>query len=172
MGYEIAEQCGWELPDVIVYPAGGGTGLIGIWKAFKEMKQLGWISGCLPRMIAVQSANCPSIEFALKYPLDWKERFTPQATLANGLAVPYPFAMKMILKVLDESGGQTCHVTEAEILKAVKEIALEEGIIVSPEGAAAWQGLINLIAQKKIHPSEKILVLNTGSGYKYMDNIM
>lgn len=172
MGYELAEQCGWELPDVIVYPAGGGTGLIGIWKAFKEMKKMGWISGGLPRMIAVQSANCPSIEYALKYPLDWKEKFTPQATLANGLAVPYPFAMKMILKVLDESGGETCNITEVDIIKAVKEIALEEGIIVSPEGAAAWQGLLKLIAQKKIQPSEKILVLNTGSGYKYMDNIM
>lgn len=172
MGYEIAEQCGWELPDVIIYPAGGGTGLIGIWKAFKEMKQMGWITGGLPRMIAVQAANCPSIETAIKYPLDWKERFTPHASIANGLAVPYPFAMKMILKVLRESGGQTCSISEAEIINAVKEIALEEGIIVSPEGAAAWQGVLKLIAQKKIHPSEKILVLNTGSGYKYMENIM
>ena len=172
MGYEIAEQNDWQLPDVIVYPAGGGTGLIGIWKAFKEMQQMGWITGNLPRMIAVQSANCSSIEYAIKYPFDWKERFVPQASLANGLAVPYPFAMDMILKVLEESGGETIGISENEIIHAVKEIAKEEGIIVAPEGAAAWQGVLKLIAQNKIHPAEKIMVLNTGSGYKYMNNIL
>jgi Threonine synthase len=172
MGYEIAEQNEWQLPDVIVYPAGGGTGLIGIWKAFKEMQQMGWIKGPLPRMIAVQAANCSSIEHAIKYPNDWKERFIPKASIANGLAVPYPFAMDMMIKVLDESGGETCTISETEIIKAVKEIAKEEGIIAAPEGAAAWMGVLKLIAQNKIHPSEKILVLNTGSGYKYMSNIM
>lgn len=172
MGYEIAEQGGWELPDVIIYPAGGGTGLIGIWKAFKEMQQMGWIKGELPRMIAVQSANCSSIEYAIKYPQDWKDRFVPKASLANGLAVPYPFAMDMILNVLEESGGETCSITEEEIINAVKEIAKEEGMIISPEGAAAWQGIKKLVAQNKIYPSEKIMILNTGSGYKYMNNIL
>lgn len=172
MGYEIAEQLRWQLPDVIIYPAGGGTGLIGIWKAFKEMKKMGWITGDLPRMIAVQSANCASIKYAINFSFDWKERFTPQASVANGLAVPYPFAMDMILKVLEESGGETCSISESEIINSVKEIAREEGIIISPEGAAAWQGVLKLVTQKKIHPSEKILVLNTGSGYKYMNNIL
>jgi threonine synthase len=172
MGYEIAEQGGWELPDVIIYPAGGGTGLIGIWKAFKEMQKMGWITGNLPRMIAVQSANCSSIEYAIKYPLNWKEKFIPKASLANGLAVPYPFAMDMILKVLKESGGETCSISESEIINAVKEFAREEGMIISPEGAAAWQGVVKLIAENKIDPSEKIMVLNTGSGYKYMNNIL
>jgi len=172
MGYEIAEQGGWELPDVIIYPAGGGTGLIGIWKAFKEMQQMGWIGSQLPRMIAVQSANCSSIEYAMKYPLNWKDKFSPEASLANGLAVPYPFAMDMILQVLKESGGETISVTELEIINAVKEVAREEGIIASPEGAAAWQAVTKLMHQNKIHPSEKIMILNTGSGYKYMNNII
>lgn len=172
MGYEIAEQLNWQLPDVIVYPCGGGTGLIGIWKAFKEMQQMGWIKGLLPRMIAVQSANCSSIEHAIRYPLHWKEKFIPKPSLANGLAVPYPFAMDMIIQVLKESGGETCNISETEIISAVKLIASEEGIIASPEGAAAWKGVIKLIRTKKIDPSEKILVLNTGSGYKYVSNIM
>ncbi len=172
MGYEIAEQNEWELPDVIVYPAGGGTGLIGIWKAFKEMQQMGWITGNLPRMIAVQSANCSSIEYALKYPSDWKEKFVPKPSLANGLAVPYPFAMDMILEVLRESDGETCSISESEIINGVKEIARLEGMIISPEGAAAWQGVKKLIAENKIDRSEKIMILNTGSGYKYMDNIL
>ena len=172
MGYEIAEQYNWQLPDVIVYPCGGGTGLIGIWKAFKEMQQMGWIKGKLPRMIAIQSANCSSIEHALTYPLDWKEKFTPHASLANGLAVPYPFAMDMILQVLKESGGETCSISEVEIIAAVKEIAAQEGILVSPEGAAAWKGVVKLVQQKKIDSAEKILVLNTGSGYKYLENIL
>ena len=171
MGYEIAEQFNWELPDVIVYPAGGGTGLIGIWKAFSEMQQMGWIKGSLPRMIAVQSANCASIEHAIKYGKNWKENFAPKASVANGLAVPYPFAMDMILHVLNESGGEACSITEEKIIDAVKEMATTEGMIISPEGAAAWCGILKLVAQKKIDPSEKILLLNTGTGYKYMNNI-
>ncbi|MDQ6756710.1 MAG: threonine synthase [Bacteroidota bacterium] len=172
MGYEIAEQLNWQLPDVIVYPAGGGTGLIGIWKAFREMQQMGWINGALPRMFAVQSANCNSIEHAIKYGKSWKENFMPKASIANGLAVPYPFAMDMMLHVLHESGGDACSISEEKIIEAVKEIAATEGMIISPEGAAAWHGILKLVTQKKIDPSEKILVLNTGTGYKYMNNIL
>lgn len=172
MGYEIAEQFNWELPDVIVYPAGGGTGLIGIWKAFKEMQEMGWISGALPRMMAVQSANCASIEHAMKDKKNWKEYFVPKPSIANGLAVPYPFAMDAMLQVLKDSGGEACSISEEKIIAAVKEIASTEGMIISPEGAAAWCGVLKLVDQKKIHPSEKILVLNTGTGYKYMNNIL
>ncbi|HUS03622.1 MAG TPA: threonine synthase [Chitinophagaceae bacterium] len=171
MGYEIAEQLNWELPAVIVYPAGGGTGLIGIWKAFKEMQQMGWISGPLPRMIAVQAANCASIEHAIKDRKNWKENFIPKASVANGLAVPYPFAMDMILQVLKESRGEVCSISEEDIIASLKEVAITEGMIISPEGAAAWCGVLKLITEKKIDPSEKILVLNTGTGYKYMNNI-
>ena len=170
MGYEIAEQLNRELPDVIIYPAGGGTGLIGIWKAFNEMRTMGWISGKLPRMIAVQSANCAPILHALADPINWKSHFTPKATKANGLAVPYPFGMKMMLHVLKASGGTAVAIEEDGIIAGVKEIAKTEGMLISPEGAATWKALLQLKKEKKIRPSEKILLLNTGSGYKYLDN--
>ena len=171
MGYEIAEQLNWQLPDVIVYPAGGGTGLIGIWKAFQEMISLGWISDVLPRMIAVQSAQCAPILSALKDRVNWKNDFTPKATIANGLAVPYPFGMDMMLQVLKESGGTAIAVEEKEIVVGVKEIAKTEGLILSPEGAATWKALLQLRDAGIISSSEKILLLNTGSGYKYLDNL-
>lgn len=171
MGYEIAEQLDWELPDVIIYPAGGGTGLIGIWKAFKEMIAMGWIKGPLPRMIAVQSKKCAPILHALKDHVNWKNNFTPQPTIANGLAVPFPFGMDMMLQVLKESGGTAIAVEEEEIVDAVKEIARTEGLLISPEGAATWKALQHLQQRKIIDSSETILLLNTGSGYKYLENL-
>ena len=171
MGYEIAEQFNWQLPDVIIYPAGGGTGLIGIWKAFKEMIALGWINGPLPKMIAVQSENCSPILHALKDPLNWKNNFVPKATKANGLAVPYPFGMNMILNVLKESRGAAVSIGEDEIIAGVKEIAKNEGLIISPEGAATWRALLKLYKERKIGLQEKILLLNTGTGYKYLQNL-
>ncbi len=171
MGYEIAEQLNWQLPDVIIYPAGGGTGLIGIWKAFKEMKSMGWITGPLPRMIAVQSKNCSPILHALKDPLNWKNNFTPKATKANGLAVPYPFGMDLILKVLKESVGTAFAVEEEDIIAGVREIARTEGLLISPEGAATWKALVELNRNKIIGSSEKVLLLNTGTGYKYLENL-
>ena len=171
MGYEIAEQLDWELPDVIIYPAGGGTGLIGIWKAFKEMQLMGWINGRLPKMIAVQSTKCAPILHALKDGVNWKENFTPMPTIANGLAVPYPFGMDMMLQVLKESKGTAFAVDEEEIINGVKEIAKTEGLLISPEGAATWQALLHLRSLKKINDSDKILLLNTGTGYKYLDNL-
>jgi len=170
MGYEIAEQLNWQLPDVIIYPAGGGTGMIGIWKAFKEMISMGWIKGPLPRMYAVQSKKCAPILYALKDPLNWKNSFTPGPTIANGLAVPYPFGMKMILEVLRESGGTALAVEEEEITAGVREIARMEGLLISPEGAATWKALLHLNREQKIASSEKVLLLNTGSGYKYLDH--
>ena len=172
MGYEIAEQMNWHLPDVIMYPAGGGTGLIGIWKAFKEMQAMGWITGPLPRMIAVQSENCAPLLFALKDKINWKENFTPRPTKANGLAVPYPFGMDMMLKVLQESGGTACAIAEEDIIDGVKEIAKTEGMLISPEGAATFKALIKLNRSGIINTDEKVLLLNTGSGYKYLDNLV
>jgi len=170
MGYEIAEQLNWKLPDVIIYPAGGGTGLIGIWKAFKEMLSLGWINGPLPRMVAVQTKNCAPILSALKDPNNWKNNFIPRPTIANGLAVPYPFGMDMMLNVLKESGGTAIAVDEDEIIAGVREIAKIEGLLISPEGAATWKALLHLNHTRIISSSEKLLLLNTGSGYKYLDN--
>ena len=171
MGYEIAEQGHWQLPDVIIYPAGGGTGLIGIWKSFKEMLAMGWISGPLPRMIAVQSTNCAPVLHALKDPINWKNNFTPKATKANGLAVPYPFGMDMMITVLKESGGTAVAISEQDIIAGVKEIAVVEGLLISPEGAATWKALLHLKKNKQIDPCEKILLLNTGSEYKYLENL-
>ena len=170
MGYEIAEQLNWKLPDVIIYPAGGGTGLIGIWKAFKEMLSLGWINGPLPRMVAVQTKNCAPILSALKDPHNWKNNFIPRPTIANGLAVPFPFGMDMMLNVLKESGGTAIAVDEDEIIAGVREIAKIEGLLISPEGAATWKALLHLNHTRYIASSEKVLLLNTGSGYKYLDN--
>ncbi|MBE7173623.1 MAG: threonine synthase [Williamsia sp.] len=171
MGYEIAEQLDWQLPDVILYPTGGGTGLIGIWKAFQEMLRMGWIKARLPRMIAVQSVNCAPIEVALRDPLHWKDHFTAQPSLANGLAVPYPFGMDMMLEVLQASNGSVVSVSEEDIVAGVKEIASAEGILAAPEGAAVWKALLQLRNRGLIDPADKILLLNTGSGYKYLENL-
>jgi len=141
MGYEIAEQFNWQLPDVILYPTGGGTGLIGMWKAFDEMEQLGWIGSHRPRMVA------------------------------NGLRVPKPYADKVILRVLRETNGAAITISDEEMSIALKEIARNEGMLVAPEGAALWQAFKKLKATNWIKPGEKVLMINTGSGYKYLENI-
>ena len=173
MGYEIAEQLNWQLPDVIIYPAGGGTGLIGIWKAFKEMIEMGWIEdGHLPKMIAVQSLQCAPVVRAFYDPVGWKEGFTPLPSLANGLAVPYPFGMDMMQDVLHQSNGMAYAVSEEEIIAGVKEFAKTEGMILAPEGAAVWKALLHLRRMKVIDSADKIVLMNTGSGYKYLENII
>ena len=172
MGYEIAEYFKGDLPEYIFYPAGGGTGLIGIWKAFKEIINLGWEKNKLPKMIAVQSSNCAPIQEAFKDPIHWKENFNPQYSIANGLAVPYPFGMDLMLEVINESKGEICTIPEQKIKETVHLFSKKEGFLISPEGAAtyiAFQHLKNKISIKK---EEKVLLLNTGSGYKYMDNVI
>ncbi|MEP2670871.1 MAG: threonine synthase [Cyclobacteriaceae bacterium] len=168
MGYEIAEQLNWKLPDVILYPTGGGTGLIGMWKAFHEMKELGWITGPLPRMIAVQSANCDPIVQVLEGKLDTVKNYKGSATFANGLAVPTPFAEKMILNVLRESGGTAIAISDDEIKNAMKEIASLEGLLVCPEGAALLPAMKRLMEEGELSNTETVLMLNTGSAYKYL----
>jgi threonine synthase len=171
MGYEIAEQLNWQLPDVIMYPAGGGTGLIGIWKAFQELLRMGWVKASLPRMIAVQAANCAPIAEALERPFTWKETFIPHPSLANGLAVPYPFGMDMMLEVLRDSAGTVITVSEEDIVAGVKEIAAAEGILAAPEGAAVWKALLHMRNNNMVGAADKIVLLNTGSGYKYLENL-
>jgi threonine synthase len=167
MGYEIAEQMNWMLPDAIVYPAGGGTGLIAIWKSFQEMIQLGWISAPLPKMIAVQSENCAPVFAAYNDPVNWKKSFHPKPSIANGLVVPDPFGMDLMLNVIYESGGDVVVVSEQAILDGIKEVAKAEGILLSPEGSATWKGLQILADKNSIHKTDTILLLNTGSGNKY-----
>ncbi|MES2377606.1 MAG: threonine synthase [Bacteroidota bacterium] len=172
MGYEIAEQFNWQLPDVIFYPTGGGTGLIGIWKAFDELEQLGWIGNKRPRMVAVQSVSCDGIVKAFHSGQTVSDFTDGGFTIANGLRVPKPYADKVILKVLRQSNGNAITITDAEMSAAVKEIAKTEGMLFAPEGAALWQAYKKLKASKWVQPGEKVLLLNTGSGYKYLENIM
>jgi threonine synthase len=172
MGYEIAEQMGWKLPDVIIYPTGGGTGLIGMWKAFHEMIDLGWIRPFLPKMIAVQSANCQPLVETWRGQQANSKTYEGQATLANGLAVPNPFAEKMILEILRTSGGKPISVSEKDITASMQEIARNEGMLVAPEGAALLAALKDLLTEDYISRDENVLLLNTGSGYKYLENIV
>lgn len=173
MGYEIAEQLNWQLPDVILYPAGGGTGLIGIWKAFGELQEMGWLpeSIKLPRMVAVQAANCcPLVETLEGRQLN-AQQYNGKATIANGLAVPRPIGEQMMLRVLSESGGTAISITEAEMIEGMQELGSREGLFVAPEGAAVWMAARKLLNSNFISPNEHILLLNTGSGQKYMDNV-
>ena len=168
MGYEIAEALNWQLPDVVICPVGGGTGLVGIWKAFKEMIGLGWITGRLPRMIAVQAANCAPLLASHTGTSDWKQNFSPQPSIAYGLAVPYPFGIDLMRKVIDESKGEVIAITEKEIAEGVTEIEKEENLSISPEGAATWKAVTHLLDQKMIRRDERILLLNTGSDYELL----
>ncbi|MDR3340807.1 MAG: threonine synthase [Candidatus Symbiothrix sp.] len=172
MGYEIAEQLDWTVPDVILYPTGGGTGIIGIWKAFEELEQLGWIGNKRPRMVAVQSESCDGIHTAFQQN-ETQSTFKDKGfTVANGLRVPKPYADKVILRVLRESKGNSVSVNDKDILSALRELAAHEGLLVAPEGAALWHAYKVLSRSGWIKDGETVLLLNTGSGYKYLDNIV
>ena len=172
MGYEIAEQLNWELPDVIIYPTGGGTGLIGMWKAFHEMIELGWIENKLPRMFAVQAENCQPIVQTWKGNQPNAKTYVGKPSVANGLAVPNPFGEDMILQVLKQSGGLPIAINDDAMIKSVKQLAREEGLLVAPEGGALLEALLMLMRKEVISASEKIVLLNTGSAYKYFENIL
>jgi len=171
MGYEIAEQFNWELPDVILYPTGGGTGLIGMWKAFQEMIALGWIENSLPRMIAVQAENCKPIVETWKGNQLNAKTYVGKPSVANGLAVPNPFGEDLILQVLKQSGGLPIAIPDEAMIKSVKQLARDEGLLTAPEGGALLEALLVLMRKEVISASEKIVLLNTGSAYKYLDNI-
>ncbi len=171
MGYEIAEQFNWKLPDVVMFPTGGGTGLIGIWKAFKELQQLGWIGNKLPRMVAVQAESCAGIVTAFNDGNTTAEFVDGGFTIANGLRVPKSYADKVILHTLRESNGTAISVSDAEMNTCIKEIAAKEGMLLAPEGAALWQAYKKLKLSNWIKPGESVVMINTGSGYKYLENI-
>lgn len=173
MGYEIAEQLNWQWPDVIVYPTGGGTGLIGIWKAVKELEELGWmVTNKRPRMVAVQSDACDPVVQAYNAHKQEAPAFpNPKTTIANGLRVPKAFGDEMILQVLYESQGTAISISENDILKGIQQAAQAEGVLLSPEGAAVWQACRRLRRQSWIKEGERVVLLNTGSMYKYMENV-
>lgn len=167
MGYELAAAFDWELPDVIIYPTGGGTGLIGMWKAFAEMEALGWIGRKRPRMVAAQSDGCAPVVKAFHDGQSTTTAWENASTLAGGLRVPVTIGGEQMLRALYESGGTAVAVSDSRILAAQQKLAMCEGMFVSLEAAATIAALETLIADGWIHPDERVLVFNTGSGLKY-----
>jgi threonine synthase len=173
MGYEIAEQLGWELPDAVFYPTGGGVGLIGMWKAFEELEYLGWLKGGnkKPRMIAIQATGCAPIPKAFEEGKPVSEMWKDAHTFASGLRVPKAYGDYIILDVLKKSGGQAVAVTDDEMMRSVLEWGRNEGIFLSPEGAGSMAAYDKLIATGFLKSSDKVVLFNTGTGLKYIDVI-
>jgi threonine synthase len=170
MGYEVAEQMGWSLPDAILYPTGGGVGLIGMWKAFAEMEELGWIDkGNRPKMICVQADGCAPIPKALHEGKAASEMWHDAHTLAAGLRVPKAYGDFIILDIVRQSGGTAIAVSDDEIMDGVKEMASAEGIFAAPEGGAALAAYRQLLQSGFLASSDRVVLFNTGSGYKYLD---
>jgi threonine synthase len=171
MGYEIVEQLGWTVPDVIAYPTGGGVGIIGIYKALKEMQALGWIGEKLPRLVAVQATGCAPIVRAFEKKAPESEFFPDSKTVAFGINVPKALGDFLVLRGVYETGGCAVAVEDAEIINAVIELASGEGAFICPEGAAAFAGLKKLRAENWIAKDETVVLLNTGAGIKYPDTL-
>ncbi len=170
MGYEVAEQMGWSMPDAIIYPTGGGVGLIGMWKAFAEMEELGWIEkGKRPKMICVQSDGCAPIPKALHEGNAASEMWPDAHTLAAGLRVPKAYGDFIVLDIVRKSGGTAIAVSDDDIMDGVKELASAEGIFACPEGGAALAAYKQLLQSGFLKSSDRVVLFNTGSGYKYLD---
>jgi threonine synthase len=169
MGYEVAEQLGWRMPQGIIYPTGGGVGMLGMWKAFDEMEALGWIGPERPKMISVQAAGCAPIVKAWDERRDSSEMWPNAATIAAGLRVPKPYADYLILAILMKSKGTAIAVTDEEILDATRHWAKVEGIFAAPEGAASLVAYRKLRATDFFKPEDMVVLFNTGSGLKYLD---
>jgi threonine synthase len=169
LGYELAEQCDWQLPDVIIYPTGGGTGLIGMWKAFDEMETFGWSGKTRPRMFAVQAAGCAPIVRAFEVGEKTAGEFPNARTLAAGLRVPKAIADFLILNILRQSNGGAIAIDDEEMMRTACEVGSNEGLFVCPEGAACFAGLKSLRSAGKIASGERVIIFNTGSGIKYLE---
>ncbi|MCX5118508.1 threonine synthase [Micromonospora sp. NBC_00362] len=171
MGYEIVEQLGWQTPDVIIYPTGGGVGLIGIHKALHELRELGWIGDKLPRLVAVQSTGCAPIVRAFAAGEDRAQPWADAHTVAFGITVPAPLGDELILAALRESSGTAVAVDDADILADLRDFAAREGLLLCPEGAACLTAARQLRAGGWIRAGERVVVLNTGAGLKYPDTV-
>ncbi|MFQ5601340.1 MAG: threonine synthase [Candidatus Krumholzibacteriia bacterium] len=169
LGYELAEQTKWRLPSVIVYPTGGGTGLVGMWKAFGELEELGWIGSRRPRMMCVQSQGCAPIVRAFDSGAERAEPWDDAHTFALGLRVPVAVGDFLMLRALRESGGSAVAVSDGEIGNAGRDLALEEGIFAAPEGAATWAAAQLLRARGELRETDTVVLFNTGGWYKYAE---
>ena len=169
LGYELAEQCAWQLPDVILYPTGGGTGLIGMWKAFDEMEALGWIGKKRPRMFAVQAAGCAPVVRAFETGKKIAEEFPDAHTVAAGLRVPKAIGDFLILNILRQSNGGAIAVDDEEMIRSAREVGSTQGIFVCPEGGACFAAFKLLRHTGKIASGERVVIFNTGSGIKYLN---
>jgi threonine synthase len=169
MGYEVAEQLGWKLPDGIIYPTGGGVGLLGMWKAFDEMEKLGFIGPERPHMISVQSAGCAPVVKAWDEGRGATEMWPNASTLASGLRVPKPYGDYLILDILKKSGGLAIAATDEQIIEATRHWAKVEGIFAAPEGAASLVAYQKLVASEFFAADDSVVLFNTGSGLKYLD---
>jgi threonine synthase len=170
MGYELVEQLGWEYPNAVFYPTGGGVGLIGMWKAFQELEELGWVQpGKRPRMVAVQSSGCAPVVRAFEQGANVSQMWQNAATFAAGLRVPKPYGDSIMLEILRESGGIAVALPDEQILASLKDWARHEGIFLSPEGAAATAAYDHLLATGYLTPKDRVVLFNTGGGLKYTD---
>jgi threonine synthase len=170
LGYELAEQFDWQLPDVILYPTGGGTGLIGMWKAFDEIEALGWIGKKRPRMFSVQATGCAPVVHAFENGDSTAAEFPDAHTCASGLRVPKAIGDYLILRILRQSNGGAVAVDDEEMIRVTREVGSSEGLFVSPEGAACFAALKSLCRAGKIASSERVVIFNTGSGIKYLES--
>ena len=170
LGYELAEQLDWELPDVIIYPTGGGTGLIGMWKAFDEMEQMGWIGTKRPKMVTVQAAGCAPIVRAFEAGKRFADEFPNAQTTASGLRVPRAIGDFLILDAIRASGGTAMAVTDEQLIAATREIGAAEGVFCAPEGAACLPALRKLVEAEQVGRDERVVLFNTGAGVKYLES--
>ncbi len=169
MGYEIAEQLGWRWPDWIIYPTGGGTGIVGIWKACDELEQLGWVRGPRPRLVSVQADGCAPIVRAFQTGAETAEPWVGAATVADGLRVPAAVGDILVLRALRASGGSALAVSDTEMIQGMRDLGSQEGIGAAPEGGATLAALRRLVADGTISSHDRVVLLNTGGALKYLD---
>ena len=168
MGLELGEDFDWDLPEVVIYPTGGGTGLVGMWKAFEELEEMGWVNSSRPRMVSVQTDGCTPIVDAMASGAERVTAANSDPTRAPGLRVANPYADRQILRALRESGGSAVAVSEDEIAASEAELAGAEGIFACPEGAATLAGLEKMVEAGDVEPDERVVLFNTGHGLKYL----